>query len=315
MSTDTPVTSSLKPWYRVQQSEDHLTFHYADSVVSVKGRAASTILPALLPLLDGRHTVQEIQEAVGEELGALVAPAIGLLDREGLLIDGSIPQADTAQARTVVFLASIGGAGSPSDVEERIVCTVAVLGSSNLAAEIYRTFQASGLACARAGAPQSFGDERYDLVVVAPSPQEEPALRVINDRARSLRQPWMQVLPYDGRAAVVGPLFIPYESACYECYRLRRASNVNYPEEYLTLDGACSRFGPCAAIDVTLAGLAVTSALRWLGAQDPSLVGTMMTFHPLGERPVSTHHVLRVPRCGSCSRVAHTPPPSPWFED
>ncbi len=62
------------------------------------------------------------------------------------------------------------------------------------------------------------------------------------------------------------------------------------------------------------AGLAVTYALRWIGASDPALVGTLISLAPLGDRGISSHDVLRVPRCPECSGRVNVAAPSPWYE-
>ena len=65
-----------------------------------------------------------------------------------------------------------------------------------------------------------------DLAVVAPSGDEMPLLPDWNVRALETGTAWLQVLPFDGSLAAVGPIYVPHESACYECYRLRRSANI-----------------------------------------------------------------------------------------
>lgn len=316
MTQNRECTKSLKPWFRLHHDGDRLIFHYGDVIISFQGRAATKLIPSLLPVLDGRHTIEEIQAAVEGDLRPAVPAAVGLLEQHGLLIPGENPEADTALARTAVFFSSIGGVGSVTEVQERIsAAKFVVMGSSGLASEILRGFRSSGVGVAEASELVRFKNTTADLVIAAPSNSEIAHLREINVQAMERKQPWLQVLPYNGRFGAVGPLFIPRETACYACYLLRRAANVEYPEEYQLLDKAVSQFEQCAPLDMTLAGLAVLGALRWLGAQDPALVGTMMAYHPLGDRAISVHPVLRVPRCSVCYQATNSPPPSPWFDD
>ena len=47
----------LAPWCRTVDDGSRLLFEHAGHVVELNGRAVQALLPALLPLLDGEHTV------------------------------------------------------------------------------------------------------------------------------------------------------------------------------------------------------------------------------------------------------------------
>jgi bacteriocin biosynthesis cyclodehydratase domain-containing protein len=307
-------TKSLKPWYRIYKGDNSLIFHYGDSVICLKGRAAEDVLPKLLPMLDGRHSIDQIERIVGEN-AEITRAAIGLLERYELLMDGVVPLEQSDLARTAVFLSSIGGASITENIGQRLACaSVTVVGSSDVALEIIRGLQSSGIGEAKSGDFNNIADGAPDLLIAAPSQAEASELRDLNSFALRHKQIWMQVLQYDGRFAAIGPIFVPHETACYACYQLRRASNVKYPNEYLELDKAATPFEQCAAVDLSVAGLAILHALRWIGAQDPSLAGNMLAFQPFNDRATSLNHVLRVPRCQACSLASSITPPSPWHE-
>src|SRR5919204_18130 len=61
--------------------------------------------------------------------------------------------------------------------------------------------------------------------------------------------PWLPVLPFDGRVAVLGPLYVPGESCCYECYRLRRAANSPFPGEFWALERGRAAYPSSPALD------------------------------------------------------------------
>jgi bacteriocin biosynthesis cyclodehydratase domain-containing protein len=306
---------SLKPWCRIYSEADRLTFFSGDATVTLKGRAAESLYPRLLPLLNGCRTIAEIENLFEGDERRLVAPAIALLDRQNLLIAGESPAADTELARSAVFVAAIEGAGTPKAIGERLrEAHVAVFGASGIAAEITRGLRASGVAAEQHEDLRAFESTGSQTAVVAPSNAQLRLLHALNEHALRYGKPWMLVAPYDGRLASVGPLFIPGETACYACYVLRRASNVEHPNDYLAFDKAQAPFEQCAALDVTLAGLATMTMIRWIGGNDPTAVSAMLAVTPLRDRITSTHEVLRVPRCPACSESWNAAPPSPWHD-
>jgi len=312
-----PQIPAIKPWYRVHQDGDQTIFHYADTAVILRGRAATTLIPRLLPVLDGRHSLTELERLAGEKAWPAVRAALDALAANDLLFDGPVPEENSPLARTAVFAAGAHAFGTPfADIAKNIeTARVLVYGTSGVAREILRALNGSGVELAASLGSIGAVEERGDLIIAAPSNAELPALRELNRWALGCGQTWLQVLPYEGRFGAVGPLYVPWETACYECYLLRRASTVDYPQESVLLDDAKTQFDPAAAIDVTLAGIAVLNALRWLTVKDTMLAGSMFAFDPCSlERALTVHHVLRVPRCPACAIASQLAPPLPWYE-
>jgi len=310
-------SKSIKPWYRIVQGTDRVVFQYADSAIVLQGRAATLLLPKLIPLLDGHHALDDVEGLAGENARPAVRAAIQALEANDLLADGPMPATDSDLARTASFESATGTYGvTLEEVSARIAAAhVHVFGTSGVAAEIVRALESSGVARTEAISSVDAPGAAPDLLVAAPAQSELPLMNELNARALASKRPWLQVLPFDGRFAAIGPLFIPWESACYACYQLRRSANVDYPEEFMDPDQGGARFGQSAALDVTLAGLTVLSALRWIAAQDPVYAGTMLAFDPGSlDRGLTEHHVLRVPRCPSCAVSSRLGPPMPWYE-
>ena len=44
------------------------------------------------------------------------------------------------------------------------------------------------------------------------------------------RTPWSQVLPFNGRFAAIGPLFVPGQTCCAACFEQRRGHALGEPE-------------------------------------------------------------------------------------
>jgi len=69
---------------------------------------------------------------------------------------------------------------------------------------------------------------------------------------------------------------------------------------------------PC--FDAMHAGLAATTALRWIAGRDPFVPGQLQVIEPVPTIGVTAHWVLRVPRCPACSGLCDLPRPLPWHE-
>jgi bacteriocin biosynthesis cyclodehydratase domain-containing protein len=140
------------------------------------------------------------------------------------------------------------------------------------------------------------------------------ALAELNARALERRTPWLQVLPFDGRLAVVGPLFVPDASACRACYVLRRASCSGYDDDYDLIEREPVRAVAPPPLTAIAAGLASLLALRWLTTCDPALPGRFYALEAGAILRLRYDEVLRVPRCGACG-IPERAVPSPWFEE
>jgi bacteriocin biosynthesis cyclodehydratase domain-containing protein len=153
-----------------------------------------------------------------------------------------------------------------------------------------------------------------DVAVVAPALDEVDGLQPWNSLALERGMTWLPVRPWDGRCAFVGPLVVPGESCCYECTLLRRAANVDWGGDLVDVDSAPVAATADAAVEASVAGIAAHLALRWLVARDTTIPGVV---HAVEVRPalaLTTHHVLRVPRCPACSPAERVAAPLPWHE-
>jgi bacteriocin biosynthesis cyclodehydratase domain-containing protein len=307
---------ALAPWYRLVQEPDRLLLEHAGSLVALEGRAAGLLLPPLLPLLDGTRTVEQIVAALGPAIRPSIEHALELLDSHGLLVDGRLepPNADPGTVEAARF-ATAGAAGAPSPAEALARLArgrLGVCGSAAAAGEVARLIGAAGVGVRREPLERLRDD--LDLLVAAPDRSETALLRSVNERALAERRPWLQVVPYDGRIALVGPLFLPGDTACHECYRMRRAASSDYEDDFPLLDGSSIRAAAPAALAAVTGGLAALVAIRWLATGDPAIPGRA---YCVSTRPVfelTCHHVLRVPRCSVCGTVPAALP-SPWFKE
>jgi bacteriocin biosynthesis cyclodehydratase domain-containing protein len=307
-----PLRPLLKPWYRVSRQETRIVLEYGDSLVILEGGATRELLPALLPLLDGHRRVDEIIGLLGRPIAPAVESALGELMARGVLTEGPPPETTGPAADTISFLSAYSDHRPPSALaevlEER---RVAIVGHGPQAEELARQVRLWGLGELRRLDPEHVPAEATDLLVAAPR-RSLALLERINEMALRTGIPWLQVLPFDGRHSVVGPLFVPGETCCHRCYILRRASTSGYPDEYEQLHQTQADRPVPACLAAIVAGLAALVAVRWLTLRDPALPGVMLSLELLPATTVTSHVVYRVPRCPACGSAGADP--MPWFE-
>jgi bacteriocin biosynthesis cyclodehydratase domain-containing protein len=312
-----PERPLLKPWYRLAETDGRLVLEYAHKATVLEGEATARLLPALLPLLDGTRTVDDVVGVLGEPVEPAVVNALAVLGRHGLLTEPFPSGREPAQAfaETARFVASVSSRGTtPTHAADVLAqARVALAGDGPAAEELARLVRLSGvrevMRATLAGPP-----DEVDLALAAPSSAQLPELGGWNEAALERGTTWLAVLPFDGRFTAIGPLFVPGETCCYECYRLRRASNLGYWPEFWELEQApVARPAPPAAV-AAAAGLAALVAVRWLVERDAQLPGVLFALEVGGVLGLAGHHVYRVPRCPRCSEAARISAVLPWYE-
>jgi len=312
-----PERPLLKPWYRLACEDGKVVLDYAQSAVVFDGAAAARLLPALLPLLDGEHAVSDIVEVLGEPAAPAIDHALALLAEHGLL-SGPLPAASALRDRdeTLRLLLATDrsglDAGAVCDALER--AEVAIAGSAPVAEDVARVLRRSGVEQIEHVSLRANPSAARAFTLVAPAPAELPELDAWNRACLAAGTVWLALLPCDGRVAPIGPLFVPGETACYDCFRIRRASTSGYAAEFWSLDAAPADYPDCVPIRRAVAGLAGWLALRWLVGRTASLPGVVHALELGPPVTVAVHNVWRVPRCASCSDSAATATPSPWFD-
>jgi hypothetical protein len=135
-----PDRPQLKPWYRLAREDGRLVLEYGGKALVLEGEATTRLLPALLPLLDGTRTIEEITATLGEPIAPAVTNALVLLGRHGLLTDGDHEERPLPQTETARFLAATSPRDwSPARTAQAVsTARVAVAGKGAAAAEVAR---------------------------------------------------------------------------------------------------------------------------------------------------------------------------------
>ena len=305
----------LKPWYAVVASDERLLLEFGGTVVTLEGAALKHLVPALLPLLDGTRTVDQIVGRLGGPARPAVEKALALLGQHGALTEGPpVTEDPPAFARTAeAFAAGRRDGPSPAEIRERLGgARIAVAGTTGLAEDVARLLFAGGVSAVESVAWDAEGLGQDAAVAIA-APAELPLLRAWSRNRNDDGVAWLAVPPYDGRVAPVGPFVVPRETACFQCYELRRAATTDCREELRAIDsdGTPERSAP--PLDAVVASTAALVLLRWLGGSDLVTPGAFYAFELSTPLSLQLHRVLRVPRCPACSPAAGAAP-LPWFK-
>lgn len=306
-----PERPLLKPWYRHSVDEHGVVLRYGTSVLELHGVAATRLLPCLLPLLNGRRRIDEIVACLGEPIRPAVEHALAVLHEQRVLTEATPRSLTGGAGRAAELLAATDpldrGAGEAAARLGR--SHVVLLGRAPVADAVAALLAESGVGAVERG---DWDDPHTaDLVIAAPSDKELSLLRAWNGRALAEGTTWLQLLPFDGMIAAVGPLFIPGDTACHECYLLRRAANLS-SRPYRPEDAEQGVFPSSPALDAVLAGLAATAVLRWLALADGLIPGLVIAVEQVPEPAVSRHVLYRVPRCPACSHASGSVTLVPW---
>jgi bacteriocin biosynthesis cyclodehydratase domain-containing protein len=310
MTPSIPSRPLLTPWYRLVGDGDRLLLEHAQVVVVLEGAAVSTLLPALLPLLDGTRTAPDLVERLGVAARPAVDRALETLAGHGLLVEGPAAPGPVRQAAHALAAAH---AVAPAVAAERLAkAKIGFVGGAAAAADVARLLHAAGV-----GATQRVSWRRgasVDIALVAPAADELDGVLAWNALALRQRIPWVLLRPFDGLMTAIGPLVVPGESCCYHCVLLRRGSNVEYGPDLIEIDATPSAAEADPGVDALSTAVAAHLVLRWVVGADTTLPGVMFAVEPRPLPAITRHPVLRVPRCPACSSSERLAARLPWHE-
>src|SRR5688572_6639566 len=241
----------------------------------------------LAPLLDGRYTQDELAGVLdGNASPAQIGYAVSRLRKASYLteIDASIP---SEQAAFYTLQAAESTRLNTS--------TVAV---HNFGVEVTGDFES----ILRAHSLR-VADANADFDVVFVNDYLHPALDAYNRRALESKRAWLLVKPV-GAMLWVGPLFIPGDSACWECLAQRLRGNravERFIETAKGLDAPVA--ASIAALPATAAlalHIAALETMRWLTAGKTGLRDEVRVFDTTLLLQSSRHALVRRPQCHAC---------------
>ncbi len=145
---------------------------------------------------------------------------------------------------------------------------------------------------------------RSDFIILA---LEQPDLRLahlVNRFCIRDRKPWL-LTTIDGNFGLVGPLFLPVHTACYNDYRTLADAAIPSPEmarryhQHFLQRGARSFFPGLPAYAEIVAGYASLAIVHFLVRNSSFALGRVLTMD-FDRMLIDVEDVLKLPRCPVC---------------
>lgn|GEM_PF-2555214 len=282
--------------------------------VRLSGSGVGVLLPDLLPVLDGEHTVDEIcAELAGcsaEVIERLVAQlsAGGLLVAGCLLVAGARPGLPQAPGSEVTeFLRALAPPGDSGHLSARLEsASVCLWGDDRISRSIEgllldcqvntQRIPRNGEQPAAEAAADLIGNS--SLLVGCGTNLRDASLLQLNAFSLATGTPWLPIIS-DAAEITLGPLIVPGRSPCLVCLRVRAEALAPGPVRLLRVG---SRPMLPAAVQAA-AGVAVVEVLKsLLGADRPAIEERLIRIH-LRTLAWTRADVLRLPRCPACASV------------
>lgn len=276
--------------------------------VRLSGSGVGSLLPDMLPILDGEHTVDEICAALAGCSGEAVERLVAQLAAGGLLVSGARAGLPQARGREVTeFLQALVPLGDAGSLCARLEsATVCLWGDDRISRSIEGLLLDCQVSTQRlpsdwvqpatgAAADLVVG---VSLVIGCGTNLRDAALQRLNALSLATGTPWLPVIS-DAAEATLGPLIVPGRTPCLVCLRVRTEALAPGTVRLLRVG---SRPILPAAVQV-VAGVAVAEALKaLLGADRPAIEDVLIKIH-LRTLAWTRADVLRLPRCPACASV------------
>ena len=179
---------------------------------------------------------------------------------------------------------------------------ITIVGNGGLAQAVTEILRAelAGHDVPVVGGPPAGPAPGHEFAVVVAAAGTASELAQLDRRRRESRDPWLLVPAWAASPAIVGPLFVPPETGCLECYWTRRSARSRHPAQYRELIRGGRSCEPRGWHRHMIAGLAAALALGWVLTADRWLVGACFELS-LTEGPVIRRHEFApVPGCPHC---------------
>lgn len=223
---------------------DGLLIEGTDEQQLLRGRAAQTLLPCLLPLLDGTRTLAQVAVQLPDVAPTHVQQAIALLYTRGLLEDTAAePAIDPrkfdpnllAFLRRHVDSARVNRSGL--EAAERLrqaevaIYSVGDDDAGNWLAQLLLRCEVGMVSIADMQDSHVWqpSTRRKLTIVLVSGKEDEVALTALDEQCAQAGVPWLRVaVNAETGTADLGPYFERGETACYQCFR---HANARLPHE------------------------------------------------------------------------------------
>jgi len=318
MASALPRKPRLVPWVTpIELGDGRLQLRAAGFSFTLGHPFFATLFSTISASLDGTLTVDEIAQNGGPDvLPTTVIFLLRTLNTQGLLQEAEAPpklsSADLDRwERQLRFFGHF--TSEPLAAQAALkAARVGIVAHHEICAPLVEAAEALGIGEVRLCMPPSLAADQHwadfhdlDLLIVWLNATECETLESINAGCLAWSIRWMHVT-VEGTTTLLGPTFVPFQTACYTCYTLRTRSHVPDLEGWLAqrthvnAGKPCSDEGSMEPLTTVLRGQLVLEIARLLtGFAPPVTIGRCYEWNALHPIP-ELHEVFRVPRCPAC---------------
>ncbi len=281
----------------------------------LRGKATKRLLPRLLPLLDGRHTLEEVAQALPDTAARAIFNMIALLYTRGLLEDSAADPADfDAKSIDPQVLSYFRRHVDTTRVNHSALRSLARLATAQVAVIVYGSYAQGAHAELCAQLQQTgvgmvstleWGDDlgvllkkqaaRRLVVVLAEGHEDQALFQELDEQCARYSIPWLRAgIDLKRKIAEMGPYFERGETACYRCFARASAESVEEP-------GVADGFQFTQQLTVRLwAQMLVLEATYLLSRIGPPTTGIHVMQYQLEDWSNQRIDYPRLPGCPIC---------------
>lgn len=309
----------ISPFVSVIEVDSSIFVRTDLKTFTLTGTDVQDFLRRALPLLDGKRGTDEILDAFPDYSDASVRALLTNLKTLGLVVesdefhDGPDP---SRQEELSAFVTS--WKPNVQDIKAELTqAHVAIVGELEWLTGVCQELEQSGIGrLTKLSLPN--GAESFKLpedvtLLLAIAHPDELKLFAAIARLGEQRKLRYLIAQIDGLSAILGPVVIPGQTACWECLRTRHLANQPSAAEsallqsQLLTEGSIPRrrLTPPGAATV-LRGLILGETIKLLTGYTPShLVSRQLEFN-LITHTTEIHDLIRLPWCPVCGGAAHS---------
>ncbi|MGQ4650073.1 TOMM precursor leader peptide-binding protein [Lyngbya aestuarii] len=244
----------------------------------------------LTPLINGKHTVDEIVEFLQEKASAAeVYYALMLMEQKGYLVESQAVISSSVEAFWELLQVTPQAAISKLNSTKVSLHTFGKVPGQ----EFIATLESLNIQVSSDG----------DLGIVVTDDYLQEGLTEFNQKSLFLQRPWILVKPV-GATIWIGPIFYPGKTGCWECLAQRLRANRPV-ESYIRKQKGISIPLPTSLAMLpstwqTGLNLAATEIAKWIVQEEnKQLEDVLITFNTFSLKTES-HILVKRPQCPSC---------------
>lgn len=338
-----PQFPFLSPDYlKIWASSDRLIICGAQHDVALRGRSVSKLLPTLLPLLNGRNTIEDICRQIPNMSEQAIRDTLSLLYMRGLLGDSIQTADELPQDERKAFASQAIFYERYVDITRKLKngydaihrlrkSTITLITESNLGIEVILELISLGVGSIQIAGSFTPEEQQYleqkahftaitfvsqeivettvdqpDLMIYVTDDADLHQLQILNRIARDLTIPFISALLHPSQIEV-GHIYYPESSPCYKCAQVQHALQW-------TVD------------DTSTTGLAFYQDVSWITPEQRIGLGRLMLTVSSALTEITTPHnsvvfrfnstdyewnevliidIKGCPECGSIKKYSH----------